>query len=238
MTESVRLSKRVAEVFACSRSEAEQYIEGGYVTVGGVVIEEPGFRVDQQAVALSPDASLAPPEPATFLFHKPAGIDALAIDPAQCFTAGLRDAGDRSGIRFLKRHLAGFTLTDALDTAAGGLLVFTQDWRIKRKLIDDAARIEHEFVVDVEGELVPYGLALLNHGLTWNGKPLPPIKVSWQSEHRLRFALKSPPRGLITHMCEQVGLQVQAMKRLRIGRVPMAGLPQGQWRFLQGHERF
>ncbi|WP_334189000.1 rRNA pseudouridine synthase [Noviherbaspirillum sp.] len=238
MTESIRLSKRVAELFACSRSEAEQYIEGGWVTVDGVVIEEPGFRVAQQIVTLSPDASLTPPEPATFLFHKPAGIDALAIDPAQSLTAELRDAGDRSGIRLLNRHLAGLTLTDPLETTASGLLVFTQDWRIKRKLIDDAARIEHEFIVDVEGELVPYGLALLNHGLTWNGKPLPPIKVSWQSEHRLRFALKTPPRGLIAHMCEKVGLRVQAMKRLRIGRVPLAALPQGQWRFLQGHERF
>ncbi|HEV2611031.1 MAG TPA: rRNA pseudouridine synthase [Noviherbaspirillum sp.] len=238
MTESVRLSKRVAELFACSRSEAEQYIEGGWVTVDGVVVEEPGFRVAQQTIALLPDASPTPPEPVTFLFHKPAGMDTLAIDPAQLLTPALRDAGDRSGVRLLKRHVASLTLTDALETEASGLLVFTQDWRIKRKLVDDAAKVEHEFIVDVTGELAPYGLALLNHGLSWNGKPLPPIKVSWQSEHRLRFALKSPPRGLISHMCAKVGLQVTAMKRLRIGRVPMAGLPQGRWRFLHDHERF
>lgn len=238
MSESVRLSKRVAELFACSRSEAEQYIEGGWVTVDGTIIEESGFRVAQQAVALLPGASLTPPEPATFLFHKPAGIDTLAIDPAQLLTPALRDAGDRSGIRLLKRHVSGITLTDSLETEASGLLVFTQDWRIRRKLIDDAARVEHEFLVDVTGDLAPYGLALLNHGLSWNGKPLPPIKASWQSEHRLRFALKSPPRGLISHMCAKVGLQVTGMRRLRIGRIPLAGLPHGQWRFLQSHERF
>jgi len=238
MSDPIRLSKRVAELFGCSRSEAEQYIEGGWVTVDGAVIEEPGFRVAQQAIALLPGASPTPPEPATFLLHKPAGIDARTTEPAQLLLPEQRAAADRSGIRLLKRHLANLTLTDPLDTEASGLLVFTQDWRMKRKLIDDAARIEHEFIVDVSGQLVPDGLALLNHGLTWNGKPLPPIKVSWQNEHRLRFALKSPPRGLIVHMCEKVGLQVVAMKRLRIGRVPLSGLEAGQWRFQSEHERF
>ena len=38
MTEPLRLAKRVAELLACSRSEAEQYIAGGWVSVDGVVV--------------------------------------------------------------------------------------------------------------------------------------------------------------------------------------------------------
>jgi 23S rRNA pseudouridine2604 synthase len=241
MTESVRLAKRVAELANCSRSEAECYIEGGWVTVDGEVVEEPGYRVQQHQITLSPDASLAPIEPVTILLHKPAGLD--VSDPSlqtllSVVTPENRAPDDRSGIRFLKRHVSGLTLTDPLETDAGGLLVLTQDWRIARKLIDDALRIEHEYIVEVSGDLIAEGLALLNHGLTWNGKPLPPIKVSWQSEHRLRFGIKTPPRGLIAHMCGKVGLKVLAMKRIRIGRVPMAGLAIGQWRYLLGYERF
>lgn len=237
MTESVRLAKRVAELASCSRSEATQYIEGGWVRVDGQVIEEPGFRVlAQQQVELLHDATLQAVEPVTILLHKPAGIDGEAAQ--QLITAGSLLANDRSGNRFLKRHVADLTVTDRLETAASGLLVLTQDWRIKRKLIDDAVRIEHEHLAEVSGALQPDGLALLNHGLTFNGKPLPPIKVSWQSETRLRFAIKSPPRGLIMHMCEQVGLTVLSLKRIRIGRISMAGLPEGQWRYLLGYERF
>jgi 23S rRNA pseudouridine2604 synthase len=238
MTESVRLAKRVAELARCSRSEAEQYIEGGWVAVDGAIVEEPGFRVLQQKVELLPDASLAPVEPVTLLLHKPAGHDVLANPPAQLVTPGNHAADDRSGIRFLNRHLTRLNLTDSLETGASGLLVLTQDWRIARKLVDDAARIEHEYIVEVTGDLAPDGLALLNHGLSWNGKPLPPIKVSWQNETRLRFAIKAPPLGLIAHMCEKVGLKVASMKRIRIGRVPMAGLQAGQWRYLLGYERF
>ena len=39
-TEPVRLAKRVAELMGCSRSEAERYIEGGWVTVNGTVIDQ------------------------------------------------------------------------------------------------------------------------------------------------------------------------------------------------------
>ncbi|MGH6626115.1 MAG: RNA-binding protein, partial [Polaromonas sp.] len=34
------------------------------------------------------------------------------------------------------------------------------------------------------------------------------------------------------------GLQVVAMKRIRVGRLPLASLPQGQWRYLLPYERF
>lgn len=237
MTDSVRLAKRVAEVVSCSRHEAEQYIEGGWILVDGQVIEEPGFRVlPQQLVERLPHATLIPALPVTILLHKPVGM--AAQNAPACISAENRIAADRSGIRFLKRHLTDLSMTDALDVPSSGLMVFTQDWRIKRKLIDDASRIEQEFIVDVSGELVPNGLALLNHGLYFNGRPLAPVKVSWQSETRLRFASKGAQDGQIAHMCKAVGLRVEAMRRIRIGRMPLAGLPVGQWRYLLGYEQF
>lgn len=241
MTESVRLAKRLAEEVACSRREAEQYIEGGWVTVDGLVVEEPGSRVQaQQQVLLAPKASLAPVQAVTLLLHKPAGVDvsAGAEVALQLINAESRVADDRSGLRLLKRHLAGLTMTDVLDKDASGLLVFTQDWHIARKLVDDAAKIEQELIVEVKGELMPNGLQLLNHGLPFNGKPLAPIKVSWQNENRLRFAVKGVQDGQIAHMCRMVGLTIVSIKRLRIGRVPLAGLVPGQWRYLLGYERF
>jgi 23S rRNA pseudouridine2604 synthase len=240
MTESSRLAKRVAEIQACSRSEAEHYIQGGWVAVDGIVVEEPGFRVENQKIELLPQASLDPIEPVTILLHKPAGLDTFASPAAaiQLVTSESRVPDDRSGNRFLKRHLAGLQLTDHMEAYACGLQVLTQDWRVARKLIDDAAKIEQEYIVEVAGAPVPDGLALLNHGLQFNGKPLPPIKVSWQSEHRLRFALKGIQRGQIAAMCEKVGLTATAIKRIRIGRIPMADLPVGQWRYLAGYERF
>lgn len=237
MPVSIRLAKHIAELVPCSRREADQYIEGGWVKVDGQIVEEPGFRImPQQQIEVAPQASLAAIAPVTIVLHKPSGID--DEDAIQLVLPDAQTAVDRSGLRFLKKHTTGLTLTDPLGKAASGLLVYTQDWRIVRKLVADAARIEQEYIVEVAGGLVADGLQLLNHGLSFNGKALPPIKVSWQNETRLRFALKAPQRGLIAHMCEKVGLQAIAIKRIRIGRLSMAGLPSGQWRYLAGYERF
>lgn len=239
MTEPVRLAKRVVALTHCSRREAEQYIEGGWVRVDGQVVEEPQFMVDTQTVALDPGARLIATEPATLVLHKPVGYDAgNGPNPASALvTPETRSPDDGSGVRPLKRHLQRLTSPLSLPTDASGLLIFTQDWRVTRKLTDDIDRIEQEFVVEVSGELIPDGLALLNHGLHFNNYAMPPIKVSWQSEQRLRFAFKRLQPTQIEPMCNAVGLQVLAMKCLRVGRIPLAKLAPGQWRYLAPHER-
>ena len=233
MTVTIRLAKRLIELVSCSRSEAELYIAGGWVMVDGQVIEEPQYMVsDAQVVELHHAANLIPIEPATMLIHKPAFADAVQI------SAENRSADDTSGIYLLKQHLHRLTQCLPLERNAGGLQVFTQNFRVARKLTDEAATIEQEYIVEVEGELSAEGLKLLNHGLKFNGRMLPPIKVSWQNETRLRFALKGVIAGSVAHLCQAVGLKVIAMKRIRIGRVAMAKLPVGQWRYLMPHEKF
>ena len=245
MTEPVRLAKRLAEMLSCSRREAEQYIEGGWVSVDGVVIEEPQFRVLDQAITVDKDASLLALVPVTLLLHKPAGYEAGpdggVASLAPLLTTATRSPGDNSGIRPLKKHFSSVELVTPLATPASCLVVLTQDWRVTRKLREDARVMEHEVIVDVSGDIKPGGLDRLNrvdHGFTHNGVLLPPAKVSWQSETRLRFALKGEVPGQIAYMCESVGLTVQGMKRLRIGRVAMSQLQPGQWRYLLPHERF
>ncbi len=239
MTEPVRLAKRVVALTQCSRREAEQYIEGGWVRVDGEVVEEPQFMVDSQTVELDSGARLIATEPATLVLHKPAGYDAgTGPNPASALVIPeTRASTDASGVRPLKRHLQRLTSPLPLPTDATGLMIFTQDWRVTRKLTEDIDRVEQEFVVDVSGEPIANGLALLNHGLHFNNYAMPPIKVSWQSEQRLRFAFKRLQASQITPMCEAVGLKVLSQKCLRVGRIPLSKVPAGQWRYLGPQER-
>lgn len=236
MAEPVRLAKHVAAMVPCSRREAEQYIEGGFVRVDGVVVEEPHFRVADQRVELDPGATTAALEPVTMLLHKPAGVH--YEDAQQLLVPSNRAADDRSGIRSVKRHFAQLRPLMPLPPAASGLAVYSQDGRILRKLTEDALQIEQELVAEVGGAIAPGGLELLCHGLVWQGQPLPPAKVSWQSETRLRFALKGILPTQVEWMCAQVGLRLQGLRRIRLGRLPMAGLPPSHWRYLHPGERF
>jgi 23S rRNA pseudouridine2604 synthase len=152
--------------------------------------------------------------------------------------AHTRWGGDPSGIRRVKSHGVGLAALLPLPPQASGLSVFSQDRGIVRKLTEDAALIEQELVAEVAGTIAPDGLARLCRGLVREGKALPPARVSWQSEARLRFAVKGIAPEWIPWMCAQVGLELTALKRIRIGRIPMAGLPAGQWRYLSPGERF
>jgi 23S rRNA pseudouridine2604 synthase len=234
--EPQRLSKVVAALLRCSRREAEQYIAEGWVSVDGKRVEEPQFRVaGTQRIEIDPQARLQALAPATLLLHKPAGVGA---DRAQTLLgAARRWADDSSGIRRIKSHGAGLAALLALPPQASGLSVFSQDRGIVRRLQEDAGLIEQELVAEVSGALAPDGLALLCRGLVREGKALPPARVSWQSEARLRFAIKGIAPEWVPWMCAQVGLKLSSLKRIRIGRVSMAGLPSGQWRYLLPRER-
>jgi len=254
MTEHIRLAKRVAEQLGCSRSTAEQFIEGGFVSVDGRVVEAPGARVrPDQGVAVAPDASPLALTPVTLLLHKPPGFEAGlgatdggaqgsrsqgAPQAATLLGTASHLPGDASGIRVLQRHFRQLECFTPLPTEASGLVVYTQDRRIARKLAEDIEALEQECIVEVKGAIAPGGLQRLCHGLSFNGRPLPPIKVSWQNETRLRFALKGIRPGQVPAMCEAVGLAVVSLKRIRIGRVPLAKVPEGQWRYLQPWEKF
>ena len=63
-------------------------------------------------------------------------------------------------------------------------------------------------------------------------------QVDWQNPEQLRFVLKEGKKRQIRRMCEQVGLFVTGLKRVRIGRVNLGHLPVGQWRYLAAHESF
>ena len=236
MTEPIRLSKRLIEMTGCSRREAELYIEGGWVTVDGEVVEAPQFKVLDQRVELHPDAVAAPLEPVTLLLHVPSGH--FPERAAETVGAASHWPEDASGIRPLRSHFLRLNTCIPLQAGADGLHVLTQDWRIERKLKEDLSKLEQEYVVEVIGTLSPSQLKRLNHGLVFNGTALPPCKVSWQNETRLRFALKNPLPGQIVFMCNSVDLKVLGMKRIRIGGVPLSKVQPGQWRYLVSKERF
>ncbi|QEO96434.1 rRNA pseudouridine synthase [Xanthomonas oryzae] len=236
MSDPIRLDKCVAAAFGCSRGEAQRYIEGGWVSVDGVVVEEPQAPATAAQITLADDAVLSPVEPATLLLHKPAGVSAEAA--LALATPTTRSALDQSDIRVLKRHFLRLTAPLPLEEAASGLLILSHDGRVLRRLSADASSIEQEFLVEVQGDVRPYGMARLAHGLVYQQRSLSPCKVSWQNEDRLRFAIKNVQPGQLRYMCGEVGLEVVSIRRLRVGRVSLGKLAIGEWRYLPTGERF
>lgn len=234
----VRISKLMAERGLCSRREADEYIERGWVYVDGERVTQLGTRaLPSQIIKLDKRADASPK--VTVLLHKPVGyVSGQAEDgykPAVTLVVPANQHGDGA---FARDHLKGLAPAGRLDIDSTGLLVLTQDGRIARQLIGEDSAIDKEYLVRVEGSLNDASLRLLNHGLSLDGVALKPAQVSWQNKDQLRFVLREGRKRQIRRMCELVGLTVTGLKRIRIGRLKLGDLPLGQWRYLRADEAF
>ena len=241
--EKVRISKLMAERGMCSRREADSYIERGWVKVDGVVATLGERATAAQIITLDKNVASQQSARVTILINKPmAYVSGQAEDgytPAVALvTAANRARTDRSPIKFDRTQLRGLAVAGRLDIDSTGLLVLTQDGRVARTLIGEDSEIEKEYLVRVQGKLRPGGLELLNEGLSLDGKRLKRAHVQWQNDDQLRFILREGKKRQIRRMCELVGLTVLGLKRVRIGRVMLADLPVGQWRYLGQNENF
>lgn len=228
----------------CSRREADRYIERGLVLVDGEVISELGTKVSTDAqIELAEAGRKRRDAQATFLINKPIGY--VSGQPEDGYKAAVtlisdktRWKDDRLPRRFNPAQLRGLAPAGRLDIDSTGLLVLTQDGRVARRIIGEDSDVDKEYLVRVEGTLSNGGLKLLNHGLELDGKSLKPAKVNWQNEDQLRFILHEGKKRQIRRMCELVGLKVVGLKRIRIGKIVLGNLPNGQWRYLRNDEQF
>lgn len=248
MTEPLRLSKRMSELGLCSRREADEWIERGWVRVDGVVVSQLGSKVlPHQRITVERQASAQQARRVTILLNKPVGyVSGQAEDgykPAvTLITPASRWKEDKAPMQFQPSQLRSLVPAGRLDIDSVGLLVLTQDGRIAKHLIGEDSAVEKEYLVRVQytkpGRLPDADLRLLNHGLSLDGKRLLPAKVRWQNDDQLRFVLREGKKRQIRRMCEAVGLKVLGLKRVRIGGVMLGDLPPGQWRYLGVDEKF
>ncbi|MBR7984118.1 pseudouridine synthase, partial [Burkholderia cenocepacia] len=249
----MRLSKRMSELGMCSRREADEWIEKGWVLVDGERIDTLGTKVRaDQKIEIDERASAAQAAQVTILLHKPVGyVSGQAEDgyepAAVLITRANRWSGDHSPVRFSPQHLHALAPAGRLDIDSTGLLVLTQNGVIAKQLIGEQSDIDKEYLVrvrfgerliDIDQHFPAESLAKLRHGLELDGVALKPALVSWQNGEQLRFVLREGKKRQIRRMCELVGLDVIGLKRVRMGRVMLGALPQGQWRYLSADETF
>ena len=223
-----RLQKVLAQRGWGSRRACEEIIAEGRVTVNGDVAVL-GRRVDVEVDIVEIDGAPVGvrPDLVYYLLNKPIDVISTAID-----------THDRETVIDLVPAEPRVYPVGRLDGDSEGLLLITNDGELTNRITHPKYGLEKEYLVRVQGKLRPGGLELLNEGLSLDGKRLKRALVEWQNEDQLRFVLREGKKRQIRRMCELVGLTVLGLKRVRIGRVMLADLPVGQWRYLGQHESF
>lgn len=252
----IRLNKRMAELGLCSRREADAWIAEGWVKVNGQTASLGKTVTAGDTIEVNRAAHRLKEQQVTVLLNKPLGyVSGQPEDGHESATVLIRAdthwREDTTALRFEPAHARHLAVAGRLDIDSTGLLVLTQDGRIARSVIGEDSDIEKEYLVRVHyrtGGVSHSGnvrsvfpareLARLQSGLKLDGKPLKPALVAWQNPDQLRFVLREGKKRQIRRMCEQVGLHVVGLKRVRIGNIMLGKLPLGQWRYLGANEHF
>jgi len=241
--EEIRLAKLMSLKGICSRREAEGFIERSQVLVDGKVISKQGFKVSiNSKIELLDEAKLIKNQKVTIILNKPLGILSCQTQkdliPAIDLITANNKISSQKNLRFSIDHINKLSVAGRLDIDSTGLLVFTQDGTIAKKLIGENSNIEKEYLVRVVGTLTNEKIQTLTFGLSLDGKKLKEARITMRKKNQLIVVLKEGKNRQIRRMCGMVGLRVISLKRIRIGNVFLNDMPNGKWRYLLENERF
>lgn len=234
--ESQRVNKWLASQGVCSRREAEDLIAKGLVRIDGRLVGELGAKItsgqtlEVEKSDAAPAISIALNKPVGFVSAQPEGDQV----PAARLLTRANLIGPPSNMPTKHTRLAPL---GRLDQDSRGLLLLSEDGVLAKAVIGPQSLLDKEYLVRVDGRIDGKKIALLRHGLSFDGRQLRPAKVDMIEPQRLRFVLTEGRNRQIRRMCEAVGLTVSDLLRVRIGPLAIGDLPEGKWRAITGDER-
>lgn len=228
--EGIRLNKYIANSGVCSRREADMYIAAGNVTVNGETITEMGYRVKLEDDVRFDGRRLNPEKPEYILLNKPAGF----------FVTGNPEKGGRTVMELIsKATTAKVSPVGKLDNQAKGLLLFTNDGTLAKKLAKPKNGIRQIYQLTLNKNLSQEDLDTLKKGVYIEGSRIPVTDASFidQKPHtEVGIELYSIKEHIVTRIFKSLGYEVESLDRVVFGGLTKKDLPRGRHRSLTQQE--
>jgi 23S rRNA pseudouridine2604 synthase len=216
----MRINKYLSERGLCSRREADSWVEGGRVSINGVVATL-GTKV-QADDAVRVDGRVVGGETAHvyIALHKPVGVE-CTTDPRV----------PNNVIEFLSHRERIFPI-GRLDKDSEGLLLLTNDGDIVNDLLRAGHGHEKEYLVTVDRPVTDVFVNAMAGGVEILDRITAPCRVHRVSKNVFRIILTQGLNRQIRRMCEVFGYTVRRLIRVRFVNILLEGLSQGRWRNL------
>jgi len=228
--DEIRLNKYIANSGACSRRDADIYIQSGTVKVNGIPVTEMGYMVKPGDVVNFDGATLTPEKKVYILLNKPKNFT-TALDEGQEF---------RNVLELVKGSTnAKIGAVGRMDKNTTGLLLFTNDTDMIRKFTLPSQKSSKIYQVSLDKNLKFEDLEKINKGLVLDGHRVFVEDISYiegEAKSEIGLKLRSANVKVVRAIFEHFNYDV-----LRIDRVAFAGLtkknlPRGNWRHLTEQE--
>ncbi len=220
----MRLNKYISETGACSRREADKWIEAGRVTCNGVRAVLGTQVAAGDEVRLDGELIGAKKKQIYMALNKPAGIT--------CTT----DLKIEDNIIEFIGHSERIFPIGRLDKDSEGLILLTNNGDIVNAILRSENNHEKEYVVTVNRPITDVALSMMASGVRIMGATTKPCGVTRVDSDTFRLTLTQGLNRQIRRMCSALGYRVQQLRRVRVINIELGTLGSGQWRYLTDSE--
>ena len=225
----IRLNKYIANSGICSRREADLYISTGQVTVNGEIINEMGFKVNLDDDVRFDGRRINPEAKAYVLLNKPKGFSVTTSNAKGMTVMDLVASSTKSRIQPVGR----------LGRNATGLLLFTNDDKVMKKLTNSKTGLPRLFHIELDKNLKAEDLDKIKKGLTVDGKRLEIEDLSYVDgapKKEVGLKMRNVGNSIIRSIFEHLGYQVVRVDCVILGTLTKKDLPRGKYRHLKEQE--
>ena len=225
------MNKFIANAGICSRREADQLILAGVIKVNGEVVTELGTKVKSTDKIQYGDQSLRNETKRYLLLNKPKGYITTTDDPyARKTVMQLVSSACRERIYPVGR----------LDRNTTGLLLFTNDGEMAKKLMHPRSRVRKMYHVVLDQPLTKTDMKKIVEGIELEDGLVQVDSIEYdvqaQDKKEIGLVIHSGQNRVIRRLFESLDYKVVKLDRTMFGSLTKKNLPRGHWRFLEEWE--
>lgn len=229
-SEGMRLNKYVSNSGICSRRDADIYISAGNVTVNGKVITEMGYKVKLTDEVKFDGRKINPEKPEYIVLNKPKGF----------YVTGSLEKKNRTVMDLIANaSKSKLDPVGKLDTQATGLLLFTNDGALAKKLANPRNGIRQIYHLELDRELAYDDLQKIKEGLSLEDGPVKVTDISYvenRPKREVGLELRSTKNHIVQRIFKSLNYEIVKLDRVVFGGLTKKDLPRGHWRVLSKQE--
>lgn len=226
----MRLNRYVANSGVCSRREADIYIAAGNVTVNGKSITEMGHKIKLTDDVRFDGQRLNPIKKEYVLLNKPKDF----------VTAGKDERGRRTVSSLVSgASKSELSPVDKLDKSTTGLLLFTNDGELSKRLARPKNGLRKIYHVTLTKELRSADLKRIQEGVSVEDHMVRVQDISFienTPKNQIGVEIYSSRNNIVKRLFAELDYEVTKLDRVVYSALTKKDLPRGHWRYLTEQE--
>ena len=228
--DKVRINKFLAQGGTCSRREAEKYIIAGAVKINGKVVTDLSYRVAPSDLVKFNGQTIRGEKKKYVLLNKPKDFITTTSD----------DRGRKTVMQLVENACEERIYpVGRLDRNTTGLLLFTNDGDLAKKLVHPKHGVRKIYHVTLDKKLAKHHLNAVAEGVVLEDGPAPVDSVSYidgSSHDQVGIELHIGRNRIVRRIFESLGYQVVHLDRVVFGNLTKKDVKRGSWKHLDKKE--